>query len=130
MSNCCSTNGTSQTIPQTVMIGTCPRCGARGKKVDLETVKAMLRVSLRGLHPSTPYHAAQSVKWSISQAKSGLRLTRYEGSQFATAGSAKPTQTLSRGTRDHSLCYFSDSFTGIAAKPVQLKLEALAALAA
>ena len=63
MSNCCpqreatrtSTNGTSQTSCEmpTVMIGTCPACGTRGKKVDLETVKAMLRVSLRGLQPST-----------------------------------------------------------------------------
>ena len=58
MSNCCSTNGTSQTSCEmpTIMIGTCPACGTRGKKVALETVKAMLSVSLRGLDPSTQYH--------------------------------------------------------------------------
>ena len=58
MSNCCSTNGTSQTSCEmpTVMSGTCPRCGVRGKKVDLATVKGMLRVSLRGLDPSIQYY--------------------------------------------------------------------------
>ena len=67
MSNCCSTNGTSQTSCQTptVMIGTCPACGTRGKKVDLETVKAMLRVSLRGLQPSTQYHFCRTSECEV-----------------------------------------------------------------
>lgn len=63
MSNCCRGNplrlpGTNKMSCETptVMIGTCPRCGARGKKVALETVKAMLSVSLRALDSSTRYH--------------------------------------------------------------------------
>ena len=67
MSNCCSTNGMSQTSCEmpTIMIGTCPACGTRGKKVDLETVKAMLSVSLRGLDPSTQYHFCRNGKCSV-----------------------------------------------------------------
>lgn len=72
MSNCCpqreakytSTNGTSQTSCEmpTVIIGTCPGCGTRGKKVDLETVKAMLSVSLRGLDPSTLHYFCRNAE--------------------------------------------------------------------
>ena len=67
MSSCCSTNGISQTSCEmpTVMIGTCPACGTRGKKVGLETVKAMLSVSLRGLDPSTPYHFCRSAECEV-----------------------------------------------------------------
>ena len=74
MSNCCtqaeavrsSTNETSQTsCAVSVTTSTCPRCGARGKKVDLETVKAMLNVSLRALQPSTQHHFCRSGKCSV-----------------------------------------------------------------
>ncbi len=79
MSSCCRTNGTSQTSCEmpTVMIGTCPRCGARGKKVDLETVKAMLSVSLRGLHPSTPYYFCRSAECEVVYFAGSERFMRH-----------------------------------------------------
>ena len=88
MSNCCaqreakytSTNGMNQTSCEmpTVMIGTCPACGMRGQKVDLETVKAMLSVSLRGLDPSTPYHFCRNAECEVVYFAGQERLTTDE----------------------------------------------------
>jgi len=38
--------------PETKVVTDCPACGERGKAVDIQTVKAMLALSLEVLHPA------------------------------------------------------------------------------
>ncbi len=52
--DCCSTNGgetSTAAAPQAATVQHCPVCGKRGKKVDTQTVKAMLSVSLEEIRP-------------------------------------------------------------------------------
>ena len=99
MSSCCSTNGMSQTSYEmpTVMIGTCTACGTRGKKVDLETVKAMLSVSLRGLDPSTPYHFCRSAECEV---------VYFAGSELFTADEVRvPVHQKHPESKNVPVCY-------------------------
>lgn len=47
---CCTVSTDRATAAPRGQAAACPRCGAKGKKVDTQTVKALLAVSLRRLH--------------------------------------------------------------------------------
>lgn len=53
MSSCCSTDSLPKQV--TKAVENCPHCHQKGKSVGLETVKAMLNVSLELIH-ATHYH--------------------------------------------------------------------------
>lgn len=60
MSDCCSTNGndascSSVSTAEVKKTAVCPSCSQKGKKVDTQTVKAMLQVSLKAIHPTAEY---------------------------------------------------------------------------
>jgi hypothetical protein len=55
MSDCCTIQGVKLT--QSRGAGSCPRCGERGKSVDIVTLKSLLDSSaMKRLEPSVAYH--------------------------------------------------------------------------
>ncbi len=53
---CCATDSSCATKqPTAAQVQHCPVCGKKGKPVDMETVKAMLAVSLHKIQPDSAY---------------------------------------------------------------------------
>lgn len=59
--NCCATDG-SCTVkqPTATQIQHCPACGKKGKQVGMETVKALLAVTLHVIQPNRSYRFCAS----------------------------------------------------------------------
>ncbi len=74
MSDCCSTTDDSCAVPEVKTVkatkpisvqDSCPSCGQKGKKVDTQTVKALINVSLEAVNETTTYRFCRTADCAV-----------------------------------------------------------------
>lgn len=63
--DCCATSNGEVKQSRTAQVQNCPTCGKMGKKVGMETVKAMLAVTLHEIQPDSNYRFCATEDCSV-----------------------------------------------------------------